>query len=335
MKHSAVTIVDLAKKLGISPSTVSRALSDHPDVSKETKYLVKKLAEELHYKPNPIARSLKFSKTTTIGVIVPEIRHDFFSSAISGIEDVAYRCGYTIILCQSNESYEREVVNANVLMHHRVAGMLISISENTKSGEHFQDIIRRKIPIVFFDREFEDIPISKVIVDDYKGAYEAVTFLIRKGYKRIAHISGPKELSICRRRKQGYLDALKNYNIPVDESLIINAGMRENDGYIAMDKILASSNKPDAVFCINDPVALGAFQKIKESGLTIPNDIGIVGFTNNQITKFTDPPITTVEQPSFEMGKLAVEILIHIIEDKIKEPVVKILDTKLIIRNSA
>lgn len=332
MKHA--TIIDIAKKLGISPSTVSRALSDHPDVKKETKELVRKVADELHYTPNPIARSLKSSKTTTIGVIVPEIRHDFFSSAISGIEEVAYRAGYTIILTQSSESYEREVVNTNVLIHHRVAGMIVSISEHTKSGEHFQDVLRRKIPIVFFDRAFEELPVSKVVVDDYKGAFEAVSYLVGKGYKRIAHIGGPKELGICQRRRNGYLDALKHHNVPVDETLVYAVGMRESDGYAAMEAMLHSAHKPDAVFCVNDPVAIGACQRIREGGYTIPNDVAVVGFSNNKITGFMTPPLTTVEQPSFEMGKSAAEILIRIIEDKLEQPVVKVLNTKLIVRGS-
>jgi len=332
MKHA--TIIDIAKKLGISPSTVSRALSDHPDVKKETKELVRKVAAELNYTPNPIAQSLKSNKTTTIGVVVPEIRHDFFSLAISGMEEVAYRSGYNIILTQSNENYEREVVSVNVLMHQRVAGMIISIAQNTKSGEHFQDVLRRKIPIVFFDRAFEDLPISKVVVDDYRGAFDSVSYLIGKGYKRIAHIGGPKELGICQRRRKGYIDALQHHNIMVDESLIYSVGMRESDGYAAMDSLLQLSNKPDVVCCVNDPVAIGAYQRLKEGGLSIPQDVGVVGFSNNKITGFTDPPLTTVEQPSFEMGKNAAEILIGIIENKIQEPVVKTLSTKLIVRGS-
>ena len=196
MNHS--TITDIAKKLGISPSTVSRALSDHPDISSKTKKQVQKIAKELNYTPNPIAQSLKKNRTSTIGIIVPEIKHDFFSSAISGIEEVAYQSGYTIILCQSNESFEREVVNTNMLMHHRVAGVIVSISQNTKRGDHFRDLIERGIPLVFFDRACEDVKASKVVIDDAKSAYQAVSYLIKKGYKRIAHFAGPIGLEICK-----------------------------------------------------------------------------------------------------------------------------------------
>ncbi len=190
MKHS--TIVDIAKKLKLSPSTVSRALSDHPDIRKETKERVRKIARELRYTPNTIAQSLKRNRTNTIGVLVPEIEHDFFSSAISGIEEVAYQAGYAIIVCQSNEKFHRETINTNVLVNQRVAGIIVSISQSTKSGDHFQEVIRRKIPLVFFDRACEDVVASKVIIDDYASSFNAVTYLIEKGYKRIAHFAGPR-----------------------------------------------------------------------------------------------------------------------------------------------
>jgi DNA-binding LacI/PurR family transcriptional regulator len=332
MKHA--TIIDIARRLGISPSTVSRALNDHPDIRRETKERVRKIARELRYSPNPIAQSLKTSRTTTIGVIVPEIKHDFFSSAISGIEEVAYHAGYTIIVCQSNESFEREVVNTNVLMHHRVAGVIVSISQNTKSGDHFQDLLRRKIPLVFFDRACEDVAASKVIVDDYRSAYDAVCYLIRRGYKRIAHLAGPKELGICCRRWKGYVDALKSAGFPFVPEHVRYGGLHEQDGYESMDSMLKETPLPDAVFAVNDPVAIGAFQRLREAGLRIPADIAIMGFSNNKITSLIDPPLTTVDQPSFEMGRKSAEILINIIENKESVPRTLVLDTRLIERES-
>jgi DNA-binding LacI/PurR family transcriptional regulator len=328
------TIIDIAKRLQISPSTVSRALSDHPDIKEETKELVRKVAKELHYSPNPIAQSLKSSRTTTIGVIVPEIKHDFFSSAISGIEEVAYQSGYRIILCQSNESFEREVVNTNLLMHHRVAGVIVSISQNTKSGEHFQDLLRRKIPLVFFDRVCEDVVASKVVIDDFKSAFEAVTYLVNRGYKKIAHFAGPRELDICKKRLSGYVEALKQAHLPVLDELIRYGGLHEQDGYNSLGAMLKTNQVPDAIFCINDPVAIGAYQQIKESGLKIPDDIALVGFSNNKITSLIDPQMTTVDQPSHEMGKRAAELLINAIEAKVSEPVTVVVDAKLIIRGS-
>jgi DNA-binding LacI/PurR family transcriptional regulator len=336
MKHITkhTTIIDIAKKLDISASTVSRALSDHPDIKSKTKELVRKVAKELKYTPNPIAQSLKSNRTTTIGVIVPEIKHDFFASAISGIEEVAYQSGYTIILCQSNESYEREVLNTNVLMHHRVAGVIVSISQNTKNGEHFQDLLRRKIPLVFFDRVCDDVLASKVVIDDYRGAFNAVSYLISKGHRKIAHFAGPIELGICKNRLSGYLDALKQIQNKPTNELIRYGGLHEQDGYNSMDAMVQEKLLPDAIFAVNDPVAIGAFQRIKEANLRIPNDIAIIGFSNNKITSLVDPPLTTIEQPSFEMGRKAATILIRAIEKKFIEPEILTLETKLIIRGS-
>jgi len=332
MRHT--TLVDIARRLGISPSTVSRALCNHPDIRKETKEEVRKVAEELRYSPNPIARSLKSNRTMTIGVIVPEIKHDFFSSAISGMEEIAYHSGYTIILCQSNESFEREVVNTNALMHHRVSGVIVSISQNTKCGDHFQDLLRRKIPLVFFDRVCDDVVASKVVIDDYKSAYGAVTHLVERGYKHIAHFAGPKELGICIKRRTGYVDALNHAQLELRNEFVRYGGLHEQDGYSSMESLLRENMLPDAIFAVNDPVAIGTFQRIKEAGLRIPDDIAIVGFSNNKITTLVDPQITTVDQPSFEMGRKAAEILISTIEDKTVEPKTLVLDAKLIVRAS-
>jgi DNA-binding LacI/PurR family transcriptional regulator len=336
MKHipKHATIIDIARKLGISPSTVSRALSDHHDISNETKKRVEHIAKELKYYPNPIARSLKSNRTKTIGVIVPEIKHDFFSSAISGIEDVAYQSGYTILLCQSNESFEREVVNTNLLMHHRVAGVVVSISQNTKSGDHFNELLKRRMPLVFFDRVCEDVIANKVIIDDYKSAFDAVTYLIKKGYKKIAHLGGPTELLICKKRLEGYVDALRQAGVATPKTFIRYGGLHEHDGYQSMDSLLSEKTVPDAIFAVNDPVAIGAFQRIKKAGLKIPDDVAIIGFSNNSITSMVDPQLTTVDQPSFEMGRTSAQILIDLIENRVVEPKIFVLETKLIIRGS-
>jgi DNA-binding LacI/PurR family transcriptional regulator len=232
MKHT--TLIDIAKRLGISVSTVSRALSDNPDINVDTKKRVKKLAKEFNYRPNRIAQSLKNNRTTIIGVIVPEIKHDFFSSAISGIEEVAYHSGYTIIVCQSNENFEREVVNTNALIQQRVAGIVASISQNTKNGDHFQGVIDHGIPLVFFDRACKNISASKVIIDDAKSAFDAVSYLIDKGYRKIAHFAGPQTLEICKQRLKGYTVALNKARIPVAKELISYGGLHEIDGYNAL-----------------------------------------------------------------------------------------------------
>lgn len=335
MKQS--TIGDIAGKLGISNSTVSRALRNHPDISDETKKLVKQTADDLHYSPNPIAQSLKSNKTFTIGIIVPEIRHDFFSSAISGIEEIAYKAGYTILVTQSNEDLEREIINTKALVNQRVAGMIVSISQKTKKGAHFQNVINRGIPLVFFDRVCKDVKANKVVINDSRSAFEAVEFLIKRGYKKIAHFAGPSELDICKKREEGYTEALINAGITLKKDLIKHGGLLEKDGYDSMDYFIKEDKLPDAVFAVNDPVAIGAFQRIKEEGLKIPDDIGIVGFSNNKITSLVEPALTTVNQPTYEIGKKAAEILIELIDSgkKIKPPEIYELETKLIIRNSA
>jgi DNA-binding LacI/PurR family transcriptional regulator len=332
MRHS--TIVDIGKKLKLSPSTVSRALSDHPDIRKETKERVRRIARELRYTPNTIAQSLKRNRTNTIGVLVPEIEHDFFSSAISGIEEVAYQAGYAIIVCQSNENCEREVINTNVLVNQRVAGMIVSISQSTKSGDHFQEVLKRKIPLVFFDRVCEDVAASKVVIDDYTSSFDAVSFLVKKGYKRIAHFAGPRELVICTRRWNGYVDALKKGELPVLSEFVRYGGLHEQDGYDSMDALLKEGKIPDAIFAVNDPVAIGAYQRIKEAKLKIPEDVAIMGFSNNKITSLVDPQMTTISQPSFEMGREAARILIDLIENRVSEPKTLVLATELIFRGS-
>jgi len=331
-----VSITDIAKKLGISASTVSRALKDHPDISNETKRRVKKLAKDSKYSPNPISQSLKSNRTTNIGVIIPEIAHDSFAKAISGIEEIAYQTGYTTLVCQSNENYEREVVNSNMLLKQRVAGIIVSISQDTMKSDHFRNLIDYHMPLVFFDRACDDIKANKVVIDDAKSAFHAAIYLLERGYNRIAHFAGPKELGICQRRLEGYRAALKKSGISIIDQLIRFGGMSEKDGYKSMDGLIREKNLPDAVLAVNDPVAIGAFQRIKEESLNIPNDIGVVGFSNNRITSLVDPPLTTVNQPFYDMGKKSAEILIRIIRDGIESVGTSTftLDAELIIRGS-
>lgn len=335
MEKAHITIKDIARKLDLSASTVSRALRDHPDIKEETKKRVHALAEELDYQPDTIAQSLKNRRTNLIGVIVPEIRHEFFSGVISGIEDVAYRSGYAIIVSQSNENYERERINVNALISNRVAGLLISISQSTRSSDHFRLLERQGIPFVFFDRVCEDIDASKVVVDDYDGAMQAVGHLIERGYRKIAHLAGPSHLSITQQRLEGYLSALNKHNISPDERLIVYGGLNEEDGYTGFESLWASNCHTDAVFAVNDPVAIGAFSKIKELKLRIPQDVALVGFSDNPITALVDPPISTVSQPVFQLGQTAAEILIKQIQlGEEFVPRREILKTKLIVRHS-
>jgi len=335
MKKTQATIKDIASKLKISPSTVSRALHNHPDISLEMKKKVKTVAKQLDYHPDSIAQSLRQRRTNLIGVIVPEIKHNFFSAAISGIEEIAYKAGYTIIVSQSNESYEREILNIRALISNKIAGLLISISQTTINSDQFKLLERQKIPFVFFDRICEDIDASKVVVDDFGGAYKAVEHLIASGRKNIAHLAGPKHLSISKCRLNGYLEALKNNKISFNEKFIVYGGLNEEDGNIGFQKLFKLKTKPDAIFAVNDPVAIGAFEIIKKQGLKIPQDVALVGFSNNPVSSLIEPSLTTIGQPAYQVGKRAAELLIEQINNPNNYISRKeILSTKLIIRNS-
>ncbi|MCX7638629.1 MAG: LacI family transcriptional regulator [Cyclobacteriaceae bacterium] len=341
MRFNQVTIKDIARELGISPSTVSRALKNHPDISSETKKAVHELAEKLNYQPNIVALSLRHSKTNTIGVVIPEIVHYFFSTVISGIESVAYEAGYNVILTQSNESAQREATDLKALFNSRVDGMLISISRETKQYDHIESILSKDVPVVFFDRSYDNPNTSKVLVDDYEGAREAVKHLISQGCKRIAHLEMAPGLAIAEDRKRGYVDALKEHNLSVHENLTIicPSGSLE-DGQRAAEQLLSLKNPPDGIFANNDLLAFGAMQVIKKRGLKIPKDIAIVGYSNWFFSALMDPPLSSVHQPGFEMGQEAARLLISHIEMKEKGegeivPEKKILKTHLVIRESS
>jgi LacI family transcriptional regulator len=341
MKFNQVTIKDIARELGISPSTVSRALKDHPDISAETKKAVNELADRLNYQPNIVALSLRQKKTNTIGVIIPEIVNTFFSTVISGIEDVAYEAGYNVILAQSNESYQREVTDMKALFNSRVDGMLLSLSRETTNFDHIESIISKGVPIVLYDRFYNNPNMSKVIVDDYIGAKEAVLHLIEQGCKRIAHLEGAPNLIISKDRLRGYQDALSESNLEIRENYtVVCPNNSFEEGQRAAQKLLSLPNPPDAIFASNDPMAMGAILAIKEKGLSIPNDVAVVGFSNYFFAQITDPSLTSVDQPGFEMGQEAARLLIRQIEAKDKElddlaPETKTLKTKLIVRNSS
>ena len=334
MKKTQITIKDIARALNISPSTVSRALKNHPDISQYTKDSVNKYAKDFHYVPNALALSLRMSKNNTIGVIVPEIIHYFFSSILSGIEQVANQEGFNVILCQSSENYEKEIRNTKALISTRVSGVLASLSKHTTNYDHFQEIIDSDIPLVFFDRICIGIITDRVVVDDYSGAFAAVEYLIQTGCKRIAFYSSPLHLEISKNRKNGYLDALRKYSVPIDESLIRVCDTRE-DAIIITPEILDRPNRPDGFFAINDHCAAGILYSVKLANLRIPEDVSIFGFSDGELAKACDPMLSTVEQHGFEMGKNAASLLL----DKINgvthgQYTNKIVKTNLIIRGT-
>jgi DNA-binding LacI/PurR family transcriptional regulator len=335
MKSSQVTIKDIAKALNISPSTVSRALKDHPDISPKTKKAVKELAENLRYEPNDIALSLRNAHSKIIGVIIPEIVHFFFSSVISGIEDVTYKAGYTVIICQSNEDYEKEKNILHTLMSRRVDGILASVSKTTTNYTHFEELKKSNIPLVFYDRVINLPFTDRVIVDDYTGSYKAVEHLIKMGCKRIAHLATTQELQIGRNRKNGYLQALKDYNIDIDEEIILRC---DTDRHVlkCIPYLLSLQKTIDGIFAVNDLTAMRAMSIIKSSGYKIPEEIAIVGFSNSLYSSMTDPPLSTIEQQGFEVGTRAASLLMERIQsDEELETRVEQIKTELIVRGSS
>ncbi len=330
-----ITIKDLAEQLHVSPSTISRALKDHPDISIETKKAIWELAHKLSYSPNSIAAGLRKNKTYTLGVIVPEIVHYFFSSVISGIEDIAYKNGYKVIICQSNEKYEREVMNLNTLISGRVDGVLMSLSQETIETGHFRQTIEQGIPLVFFDRICLDLDTSRVIVDDYEGAFNATNHLISQGCRRIAHLAGPDNLLICRERKKGYIDALKKNNIKIDPSLVVLAHNKE-DALRATSGLMQKELPPDAFFAVNDNAAAGSMVILKKLGYKIPKDVAVVGFTDDpSICTIIDPPLSSIHQPAYEIGLESARILLNCLEKGIDNPEIITLKTNLVIRESS
>lgn len=336
MRGNQVTIKDIAKILGISPSTVSRALKDHPDINTETKRAVNELANKLKYQPNAVALSLKHSHTNTIGVIIPEIVHYFFSSVISGIEDVASQRGYTVIFCQSNENYEREKANARMLLSHRVDGILVSVSKTTQSYNHLKDIQEGGIPLVFFDRATDEINADQVIIDDTEAAYKATRHLIETGRTRIAHFAGPQNLAIGRNRLQGYIDALNEAGIPIDKRLIVEADNFEKARNM-VGELIDAGLMPDGIFAVNDMTAIGAMKTIQKRGIVIPDEIGVVGFSDGYLSGITEPHLSSVDQHGYEMGTTAAEILFRRIMSNSENyiPEVKVLTADLIARGSS
>ncbi len=331
-----ITIKDIAEKLNVSPSTVSRSLKDHPDISIKTRNAVKELAKLLGYKPNLIALNLKNSRTNTIGLLVPEIEHHFFSTIINGIEEVAYQNNYNVLIVQSNESYLREVLNTQTLLGNRVDGMLASFSKETKDFSHFQQLIDNEIPLVFYDRAVEDLHADVVVVDDYSGAYNAVKHLISKGCERIAFYSAPQHLLLGKDRFNGYIDALESHNIEYDKNLVYSCDTFESAIKISRS-ILKKVDRPDGIFAVNDLTAVGIMKVARNLGINIPEELKIVGFENSKDGSICDPELTTVDQFGYTLGKKAMTILLDRIKNDTPDykPVKHVIKTKLIVRGSS
>lgn len=307
-----VTIHEIAKALNVNSSTISRALNDSDRVTAKTKRKVLEKAKEMGYQRNMLASNLRRKKSNTIGVVVPRISRHFFSSTIAGIEDTAYKLGFNVIICQSLEELEKEELIIENLIANRVDGILISVSMGTKKGTHLTNCLNNRIPVVFFDRHLEGFPdMGKVLIDDQLGAYRATEHLIQKGCKKIGHFSGPKSLQIYRNRLEGYKMALENYHIPFDESYVLTSKLMKNDGLEMAKRILEAHSDLDGLFCANDTAAVGAFSYFKTHGKKVPEDIAIVGFSNEPFSALTEPSLTTIDQSGEEIGKAACSLLLQ------------------------
>src|SRR5690606_23610944 len=334
MSKSRITIKDLAKELNLVPSTISRALNDHPGISEKTKEEVKKRAKELGYTRNSIASNFRSKTTLSIGIIIPRIDIHFHSLVISGIEDMAYKKGYNVTIFQSKNLLEREVDIARILKARMVDGSIVCLGLQTKDFEHFKKL---NIPTVFYDRVPEDYQVSKIIINDYESAFNATEHLISKGCKRIAHIAGNPDTPIFKARLEGYRAALSKHNLPTDSNLVEYTNeLSYEEGVKCAKKLLKLKVKPDGIFCANDYTAVSTIQVFKKAQYQIPNDIAVVGFSNYPISKIVEPSLTTVNDRAFEMGQAAAKLLIRQIEEdsEIISSETIVLKTDLIVRDS-
>ncbi|WP_074409682.1 LacI family DNA-binding transcriptional regulator [Aquimarina megaterium] len=334
------TLKDIANELGISVATVSKALKDYPDVNKSTKEKVLQTARKLNYSPNQLAVNLRTKQTKTIGVIIPTTVHHFFSKVIDGIIEEAEKKGYLVIILQSSEKLFLEKLQINLLIDKRVDGILMSLSNKTNEFVHLKKVLSRNIPLVLFDKIEPSIPCSKVRIDDKKAAYEAVSYLISKGYKKISHFRGDLNPKISNDRFEGYKEALEDHGITYDASLVYlcNNNTDFEDGYNNAKKLIQENPEVDSIFTITDLVAIGAIKYFNENNIKIPDDVAVFGFSNWFMSSVVSPTLTTVHQPAHQMGVVATEILLDEIElNKENKPCLHkeiILPTKLIFRES-
>lgn len=337
MKKKRTTIYDIAEKLNITASSVSRALNNSNYVNENTKQLILKTAAELNYKRNTLASNLRKGQSKTIGIVVPRINQNFFSNVIAGIEDATYEKGYNLIICQSNESHAKEIKCVNTLINQQVDCIVISISADSKDHKHLKNVIDHGIQLIQFDRVIDELETLKVINDNEQASFEAVSHLIEQGYQRIALLKGPQNLNIFKQRKVGYLAALEKYKVPVIDDLIIENAWTKELGAEATRKLLSLPQPPDAIFAsTSDFSALGVLEVATAMGFKVPEQLGILGYANEAFTELTSPSITTVDQFSVYMGRTVADLYFKEMENKDTLVVPKTISIKpkLIVRSS-
>lgn len=337
--HTEVTIYDIAKKLKLATSTISRALKDHHSISKKTIEKVKKTAIEMGYRPNHLAASLRSKKTKTIGVLLPTVTQPFLSSLISGIETRARKSGYNVVIMQSHDSYKEEVTLAQSLYNNRVSGIICSLAMETQDTSHFDAFIENNTPVVFVDRVPKNFNTFRVIIDNYAAGLKATKHLIEQGCKRIAHLTVGEEFgNLYSERKRGYLDALKEVNLPIDDSIIIKLkAVTYEEGEKATTKLLNLKNPPDGIFSPGDILGISSIQCAKKRGIKIPEQLAIIGFNNDPISQIIDPNLSTITHPAEKMGNASAEIILKNLKsfnkDETKE--ITFLNTEVLVRESS
>lgn len=336
-REKEVTIYDIASALNISIATVSRALKNDPVVSKRTKKKIFELAEKMGYRTNHFARNLRNQTTNTIGVIVHELNSNFITSVLAGIEKITAEAGYDLVIAHSSESYEKEISNANNLFAKRVDGLIASLSFNTKNLNHFKPFKDKGVPVIFFDRVEQEGNNTVVIIDNRKCGYLATEHLIRQGCKRIAHITSSLKRNVYSERFKGYKDALEDNNIAYDESLLIVKDLSEKAGIEAITQVLQMNPLPDALFITNDFVAAVCMRTLKEHNIRIPEDIAVVGFNNDAISKLVEPTLTTINYPGIDVGEVSARNLINHLKGigNLQNTNTIIIRSNLIIRKSS
>ncbi|MCK9414024.1 MAG: LacI family transcriptional regulator [Prolixibacteraceae bacterium] len=334
-KKTDPTIHDIARELNISASTVSRALQNNPRISLKTREKIITLANSVGYRPNTLASNLRNKRSNTIGIVVPLINRYFFSAVISGVEDVAFKAGYTVVISQSNDLANKEISIVHSMLANRVDGLIISIAMQPTNYEHLKTFRKKNIPLLFFDRTVAEIDANKIVVDDFMGGFRVTRHLIEQGYKRIGHMAGPQNLQTYLDRKNGYIEALAKNDIICDESLVVTNSLTSEDGINAVQYLINLPNPPDAIFCGNDTTALSSMIYLRDKGIRIPEDFGIVGFSNEPFSKVVSPSISTIAQPGFLMGQKAAELILNQIEHKEKSFKTLVLPTELIVRESS
>lgn len=335
MSKRHVSLKDIAREIGVSISTVSRALNNHPDISPEITRKIQALAADWNYTPNPLAMGLLKQATRTIGIIVPDLVTHFYSSIISGIEQVAEEKGYYILIASSNEKLQKEINAVQNLIKTRVEGLIVCLSRETQSFGHFDRLIENKVPLVFFDRVCRTDEVSSVIVNNEEAAKQVTQHFHQNGFRRIAYIAGPDHLNISRERTAGYLSGLKSSGLDFVPDYLEKCDMSVDDATRATARLLALPERPDAIFAINDNVIFAAMKEIKRKGFRIPEDIALAGFTDEFHATVVDPPLTSVTHPTFEIGQEAARLFFLQVDNQESEPEQKTLSTRLVVRKSS